>query len=245
MGRPANNLINQRFGKLVVLERDISKPSGTGKSVYWICQCDCGNKKSIRADKLKNHTTISCGCYIKEIRSQMFLKNLTGQKIGKLTILKRDETKPMGKEHFAYWICQCECGNITSVRGDHLRNKTTLSCGCLNSKGEMKISQILKENNINFKTQYTFPDLKVQELLRFDFAILDNNNNLIQLIEYQGKQHFIPYHFDTEDCFNKRLKYDNIKRQYCKEHNLSLIEIPYTDFQILSFEYFKEKGVCI
>lgn len=28
MGRPANNLINQRFGKLVVLERDISKPSG-------------------------------------------------------------------------------------------------------------------------------------------------------------------------------------------------------------------------
>ena len=33
------DLTGQRFGDLVVLERDINKPKGRA---YWICQCDCG-----------------------------------------------------------------------------------------------------------------------------------------------------------------------------------------------------------
>ena len=40
----AIDLVGKRFGRLVVLKRDENKKS---KSVYWICQCDCGNIKSI------------------------------------------------------------------------------------------------------------------------------------------------------------------------------------------------------
>ena len=40
MGRPAIDLTGMEVGRLTVLSRDISKPSGTGKSVYWLCQCE-------------------------------------------------------------------------------------------------------------------------------------------------------------------------------------------------------------
>lgn len=240
MGRQVCDLTNKKFGKLTVISRDLSKPTGAGKSAYWICQCDCGNICSIRSDKLKNGITQSCGCYSKEIRTQIFLKDLTNQRFGKLKVLKRDLTKPQGKACFAYWICQCDCGNICSVRGDHLRNSTTQSCGCLNSKGEEKINKILKENNIFFKTQYTFNDLKKENLLRFDFAIF-KNGKLVYLIEYQGEQHYIPYHFDTQERFEKRLEYDNAKKEYCKQNHIPLIIIPYTDFDKIDIQYLNKK----
>lgn len=44
-----NNLIGQRFGRLVVLERAENKNS----HVYWLCQCDCGNKTVAKNGKGK------------------------------------------------------------------------------------------------------------------------------------------------------------------------------------------------
>lgn len=189
LGRPVINLAGQKFNRLLVIERDISYPSGAGKSAHWICQCDCGNKVSVRSDKLKKGITQSCGCLSKEIHSQIFLKDLSNQRFGRLLVEERDNSKPMGKECFAYWICKCDCGNTVSVRGDHLRNGTTQSCGCLNSAGEEKITSILQKNNVNYKTQYTFSDLtgKNNSLLRFDFALLNSKEIPFCLIEYQGK----------------------------------------------------------
>ena len=57
-----------------------------------------------------------------------------GKKIGKLTILKKDIMTDNGQK----WLCQCECGNLTSVREDNLETGLingkggTRSCGCLN-----------------------------------------------------------------------------------------------------------------
>ena len=163
--------------------------------------------------------------------------DLTNQYFGKLKVKERDLSKPIGKENFAYWLCECECGNIVSVRGDHLRDNTTQSCGCINSKGEFLIRQILDQLKIKYKQQYIFSDLKVKKSLRFDFAIFDDNNNIKCLIEYQGQQHFQPYHFDTDERFQKRLEYDRIKREYCKENNIKLIEISYIDYEKINKEY--------
>lgn len=238
MGRPVRDLTNQTFGRLTVLHRDLTKPSGAGKSAYWVCQCECGAECSIRTDKLTNGVTKSCGCLAKEVRSQIFLKDLSDQSFGKLKVIERDYSKPIGQGHFAYWKCKCECGGECSVRGDHLRNGTTQSCGCITSQGELKITTLLTEASIPFKREYTFSDLKVQELLRFDFAIFDEDeNNLVCLIEYQGKQHFVPYNYDTPERFERRQQYDQIKREYCKEHNIPLIEIPYTDYDVLNLDY--------
>lgn len=57
--------------------------------------------------------------------------DLTNQKIGRLTVIGLDYTKKTRK---TFWICQCECGNIKSVRSDALINHKTLSCGCLHKE---------------------------------------------------------------------------------------------------------------
>ena len=53
--------------------------------------------------------------------------DLTGEKFGRLTVLGLDD-KPGRK---TYWICQCECGNMKSIRSDSLKDGTVKSCGCL------------------------------------------------------------------------------------------------------------------
>lgn len=52
------------------------------------------------------------------------LIDLTGQRFGDLVVLERDINKPKGR---AYWICQCDCGKITSVLGTHLRQGNSKS----------------------------------------------------------------------------------------------------------------------
>lgn len=36
----------------------------------WLCQCDCGNRKSVRVDHLIRGETMSCGCYNSEVASK-------------------------------------------------------------------------------------------------------------------------------------------------------------------------------
>jgi len=57
--------------------------------------------------------------------------NLTGQKFGRLTALKRDKTK----KKKTYWICKCICGTTKSIRADSLKDKSIRSCGCLHDEG--------------------------------------------------------------------------------------------------------------
>ena len=60
MGRPAKNLIGQKFGKLTVLER---AENATDGHAQWKCQCDCGNENFITtAAHLVTGNTKSCGC---------------------------------------------------------------------------------------------------------------------------------------------------------------------------------------
>lgn len=54
--------------------------------------------------------------------------DLTGQHFGKVTVFKR---KGKSKEGEILWLCHCECGNITTIRGNKLRSGHTQSCGCL------------------------------------------------------------------------------------------------------------------
>ena len=56
------------------------------------------------------------------------LKNMTGQRVGRLTVLDRDCLGMRGGH--ARWICRCDCGNMVSVLGESLRIGETKSCGC-------------------------------------------------------------------------------------------------------------------
>ena len=61
------DLTGLRFGKLVVLERSANGKYG---DAMWLCQCDCGNKKVVRAGDLRNGNVTSCRCLQREESSK-------------------------------------------------------------------------------------------------------------------------------------------------------------------------------
>lgn len=224
-------MTGQRFGRLEVIRLDPDKK--INHKAYWICKCDCGKEVSVRGQDLRQGKTKSCGCYMKECSSINTTPDMTGQKFHKLTVIKR-----IGSEKKrSLWECQCECGKTTYATRDSLISGNVKSCGCLNSYGESLIEDILLKNNVNYIKQFSFPDLvgDFNTRLRFDFAIVDNGN-IKCLIEFQGEQHYIPRQNDTIEIFTRRKKYDQLKRQYCQQHNIPLIEIPYIERQQISWE---------
>lgn len=97
---------------------------------------------------------------------------------------------------------------------------------CSSPKGELIISKILNNLNINYEYQKTFDDLKDNRLLSYDFFISSQNI----LIEYQGKQHYEPVdYFGGTDRFKLQQKHDKMKANYAKDNDYSLITVPYTE----------------
>lgn len=140
---PIKDLTNQQFGKLTVIERDLSKKGG---AAYWICKCECGTIKSIRGSNLTKtkNPTKSCGCLIKERKNENIdITSQIGKIYGKLIVIKRDLTKEIGHGKSSYWICKCECGNEVSVSLSNLTRGKTKSCGCL--KRDMLIAKNTKD----------------------------------------------------------------------------------------------------
>ena len=230
------DITNQRFGRLVVLEKTDKRTSN--RSIIWKCLCDCGNICEISQDSL-NRGTQSCGCLQKEKAKQNGINkgyDLTGKRFGKLVPIKLLLDK---KERT--WLCQCDCGQMCEVKSKDLLRNHVFSCGCLKkSLGEYQIKKILQNNNISFIQQYHTDSCKFKDTnyyAYFDFYV---NNQYI--IEYDGEQHFNPQCFNnmTKDKaqkqFQKTKEHDSFKTQWCKKNNIPLIRIPYTHLSSLSIE---------
>lgn len=232
------NLIGQRFNQLIVLGEVPKAERRTPSKVEWLCQCDCGNQTRVITNYLVSGHTKSCGCWRSENMKQLFSIDIQNQKYGKLLALEPQETR--GADGSIIWKCLCDCGNIHYASTNSLRTGAIASCGCQRSRGEAKINQILFEHNINYQTQYWFNDLKDRRMLFFDFAILNLDGSIHCLIEYQGVQHYDPAALHGAWA-NTPQEHDNMKRAYCQRNNIPLIEIPYTDFDLIDWEYLKNK----
>ena len=247
------DLKGKTFGEWTVLYRDTEWDKIRKKpTVKWICRCSCGTIRSVSGTNLINHRTQSCGCKKniqfkdnvkkwndKKKNENIFcIKNdLTGKVFGNVKVLGLDIEKTKqareekGKLAKAYWKCQCQlCGNIFSPSGNDLVSGGTNSCGCQRknqSKGAQKIEELLLKNHIKYRKEVTFPDLKDIALLRYDFALLNNKDEIIKLIEFDGQQHFQKnnslYHTPILE------KHDKMKNDYAKKHNIPLLRISYLE----------------
>lgn len=54
----ATDITGQRFNRFTVI--------ANVRGSRWLCRCDCGNKRTVEAHKLRNGDTKSCGCYRQE-----------------------------------------------------------------------------------------------------------------------------------------------------------------------------------
>ena len=122
----SKDLTGMKFGKLTVIslnEEESNKLRKRGnrkvKLRFWNCQCECGNTKVVSSNSLLEGHVTSCGCGR--------IKDLTGMKFGKLTVISKNENR---KSRAMYWNCKCECGNTRVIKGTSLTSGKTKSCGC-------------------------------------------------------------------------------------------------------------------
>ena len=143
-------------------------------------------------------------------------------------------------------LCKCnKCGNEWFTSPSFV----LYGCGCPNcattSKGELKISELLDRNNIDYISQKTFEKCSYRSLLRFDFFVPSQN----LCIEYQGEQHYEPVDFAGKGIEWAKMKFeenqekDNIKRIFCKDNNINLLEIPYWDYENIEEILSRELGL--
>ena len=222
----------QKYNHLTVIERaNKTKKTPSDRNVYWICQCDCGNLTITTAKYLRSGHTRSCGC----IKGDAIALDLTGQKFGMLTVESVDREKTKNNKD-RYWKCKCECGNIKSIRTSNLTTGVVQTCGCKKmSHGELKIRDILTQNNIPFEQEKTFESCKNETTnrnFRYDFFV-----DKKYLIEFNGIQH---YQQRNKEIFSEDLETiqarDAQKIKWAQDNNIPLIIIPYSKYNTLSIE---------
>lgn len=235
------DLTGTKFGKLTVLGYEYNE----NNILRWICQCECGNITRVSTGNLTSGMTKSCGClrgFQSHVDAEQY--NLVGQKFGFLTVLEKvpcpDTT------HKAYYKCKCDCGNETIAQAGALRSGLRGSCGmCGNrmSQGELEIKQVLDKYNITYlyDSRY-FKDLIMSGggIGRYDFILLNDNNQPYRIIEFDGRQHTDEtslYYTNSNNYRYQDVKAnDKIKNQYALEHNIPLVRIPYTELRHITYE---------
>lgn len=103
---------------------------------------------------------------------------------------------------------------------------------CCLSKNAIIIYDYLKDNNLEFKTEYTFSDLKSDNNfpLRFDFALFEDDDLKI-LIEYDGEYH--DERFNKSGTYDIQIKHDSMKDEYCLNNKIPLLRINFDENVIL------------
>ncbi len=194
------------------------------RTYYYVeCMC-CGKKREVRSDNLHQKCR-SCAAKERIKNSSNGIghvwDDLTGKKFGNWLVLKKADKNN-------YWLCKDVKTNIIrEVFRGNLTSGKSRGDGSICSWGETQIIYILNNNNINYKKEYIFSDLvgKNNTPLRFDFGIYSEHQELLFLIEYQGRQH---YTYDenwnqTYDEWLRLIDYDKKKIEYCKNNNLILL----------------------
>lgn len=149
--------------------------------------------------------------------------------------IKNGNKKPdnyMSGSHKKVWW-QCFLGSNHEWQATIKSRKEGNCCPhCSESRGEKEIKKFLENNGLKFKRQYKFRNCVRARALPFDFLVQYKG---IKLIEYQGKQHYIPVSFGSNksskfDMFALISESDKIKKNWCRENKIPLLEVPYWDF---------------
>jgi len=143
-----------------------------------------------------------------------------------LNSIKPSQIKP-GSGVSVWWKCKTNEKHIWKTSVCLRTRKEKNGCPyCRKSKGELKIIEILDKHGFKYETEKTFENCFYIRKLRFDFAIYIQEQ--IKVIEFQGAQHFNESYFNIKkNTFDYQKERDAIKRKYCSDNNIPLLEIPF------------------
>ena len=85
----------------------------------------------------------------------MRYEDLTGQKFGAWTVIKR---MPSSKSGATKWLCKCDCGTEKEVFASNLKRGLTVSCGC--KKNEMQSEKAKTHGMTNTRIYRIYCNIK-------------------------------------------------------------------------------------
>ena len=164
------------------------------------------------------------------------MKDISGMQSGFLVAIEPTKKRIMyGADSRVVWKCLCnnpehETPVFCEATTTDITTGNKTSCGCIKSKGEMSIINLLTQNNVFYEKEKKFEGCKSKKgyFYRFDFYV---NNQY--LIEFDGEQHYKPVKYgnmndeEANKILERTQKYDLLKNEYCKENNINLLRIPY------------------
>ncbi|WP_050697720.1 hypothetical protein [Anaeromassilibacillus senegalensis] len=97
---------------------------------------------------------------------------------------------------------------------------------CIKSKGELFVKNFLDSAGLSYKCQHIFPECRDSKPLPFDFVV-EKDNHLFA-IEFDGSQHFGNSNYWGDHLQRSKISlHDRLKNEYCTQHNIPLLRIPY------------------
>ena len=115
------DLTGKKFGKLTVI--CLTDPTDKKK---WDCKCECGRTVNVFGSNLRRGLSTECKWCAKA-------QDLTGQKFGRLTAVKRVPITKNGIKK-TYYQCKCDCGGEVTTLGVSLTGGYCKSCGCISKE---------------------------------------------------------------------------------------------------------------
>lgn len=204
------DLTGERYGSLTVLKRAENQQNGTA----WLCKCDCGNEVIVYTKALRRGSTKSCGC---RSHSTPYYRDLTGQRFGWLTVIKKTESRDY--KGSILWQCHCDCGNDVLYSEDMLVHSTIVSCGCY------------KENVICKRLNETLHRINgtCLERLNLQKARSDSKSGHVGVhkinegryrahISLQGKRYHLGYYTTLEEAIEARHRGEQLHKDFLNRY---------------------------
>jgi len=197
------DLIGHQYNRLTVIEETNERKFN---NVVWLCECECGNKVKVSAKDLRQNLVVSCGCSKNKTWNEKRSKEI-GKKYGRLTVIEVGISKGRYKSNY---LCRCDCGKNTEVRGDSLKKGHIVSCGCYHRE------IVSKENSHFYKPELTNEDRmlgrnKLGETTKaWRKKVMERDCYTCQLCGNKKGNNFNVHHLDGWNwCKEKRFDEDN------------------------------------
>jgi very-short-patch-repair endonuclease len=173
-----------------------------------------------------NHLYNKYGCDMcsRDIHKLSFLSEKRLEKLKKIHNNKYYYTDLSVNKGFINIICPSH-GSFKQYLYFHEYGHGCSECNS-SSRGENFIKEYLDRKNIKYKRNFIFKECKNERGLRFDFYLYENNI----IIEYDGEHHFMENKYFGIGNLNYIQKNDEIKNKFCLNNNISIIRIPYFEF---------------
>ena len=194
-----------------------------------LCRCNkCGTQWSPPAKQLLGQRKRGCPtCGRQKIIAAR--KKTTEQFRKELSIINPD-IEVVGEYTNTHTLIKCKCkihNHGFAAKPCNLLNRTATCPVCSKkiSRMEKRVGDILKIFNINNIWHHKFDDCRGDVFpLEYDYYLTDHN----VVIEYDGEQHYKPVKcFGGKEGFERRKRYDAIKNQYCRDHGITIIRVPF------------------